>query len=303
MLQFEPRLALLINHMSLGKFWRLSAPCTKWANRSMSKKAVKNKYKNTCKTFSITLGTEQDPNKCEVRLFTIISLLCLLFHMGDSDDRVEEQKVYCYYMAIHHVSRESTEHREGSPRPKRDIIPSLRKCVLRFQSLSSLYIWLQPLATSTFPPCGQEGDHTLLRLQKAPFQRRELCRQSWDHRCPKPSTSSSLDTPWSPSSMLLSLQGTVPRLFHKPTWPLGLSQLQAPQPAWLKQKHHRTLSSTSAKMQGDQLSLTWSLLGRAHGGVVVFGGWSDRRVLFGRAINSRDSFSFTVCYGDWSLLS
>lgn len=169
MLQFEPRLALLINHMSLGKFWRLSAPCTKWANRSMSKKAVKNKYKNTCKTFSITLGTEQDPNKCEVRLFTIISLLCLLFHMGDSDDRVEEQKVYCYYMAIHHVSRESTEHREGSP-PNRDIIPSLRKCFLRFQSLSSLYIWLQPLATSTSHHVGKRVIILCRGCSKLPFR-------------------------------------------------------------------------------------------------------------------------------------
>lgn len=35
---------------------------------------------------------------------------------------------------------------------------------------------------------------------------------------------------------------------------------------------------------------------------MVFGGRSDRRVLFGGGIDSRDRFSFTVCYGDWSLL-
>lgn len=36
---------------------------------------------------------------------------------------------------------------------------------------------------------------------------------------------------------------------------------------------------------------------------MVFGGRSDRCVLFGGGIDSRDHFSFTVCYGDWSLLS
>lgn len=61
--------------------------------------------------FSITLGTAQDPNKSEVILFIIISLLCLLFHMGYSKDQIKEQKLYYYHMATHHISRESTEHR------------------------------------------------------------------------------------------------------------------------------------------------------------------------------------------------
>ena len=39
---------------------------------------------------SITLGTQQDPHTCEVTLFIVIPLFCLLFHMGYSDDQVEE---------------------------------------------------------------------------------------------------------------------------------------------------------------------------------------------------------------------
>lgn len=39
---------------------------------------------------SITLGTQKDPHTCEVTLFIVIPLFCLLFHMGYSDDQVEE---------------------------------------------------------------------------------------------------------------------------------------------------------------------------------------------------------------------
>lgn len=78
---------------------------------------------------------------------------------------------------------------------------------------------------------------------------------------------------------------------------------QAPRHAPSEQRHYRNLSPVAAKTQSHQFALTWSRLGRTHRGIVVFGGRSDWRVLFGGGIDSRDCFSFTVCYGDWSLLS
>lgn len=41
---------------------------------------------------SITLGTQQDPHTCEVILFIIVPLFCLLFHTGYSDGQVEEHQ-------------------------------------------------------------------------------------------------------------------------------------------------------------------------------------------------------------------
>lgn len=98
-------------------------------------------------------------------------------------------------------------------------------------------------------------------------------------------------------SSTITFQGKVPS-------PAGRSSLHStPQSGPPEKKNHWNLPTISAKILGDQHTLTWSLLGCTHRGVVVFGGGSDRRVIFGRGINSRDSFSFTVCYRDRSLLS
>lgn len=61
--------------------------------------------------FSITLGTAQDPNKSEVISFIIISLLCLLFHMGYNKDQVKSKRyiTITWQLIIYPENPQSTE--------------------------------------------------------------------------------------------------------------------------------------------------------------------------------------------------
>lgn len=57
---------------------------------------------------SITLGTQQDPHTCEVILFIVIPLFCLLFHTGYSDDQVEEPSILLLHSNSYIQSPQST---------------------------------------------------------------------------------------------------------------------------------------------------------------------------------------------------
>lgn len=110
-----------------------------------------------------------------------------------------------------------------------DVIPTHRKCFLRFQQLSSL--WLQPLLVKYLP------SHHVGKTVTIPYP--QGCRkflsgkritQTQDPRGPK---QSALLQPRhslaAVSHTTLSPGGTVPRLFHKPTTS-GLHNL----PGWSK---------------------------------------------------------------------
>lgn len=138
---------------------------------------------------------------------------------------------------------------------------------------------------------------------KLPFTQKNYASHSLHHKCPK-------------STVCLRGTHIGGNLYHDSPFPGDSPQTLSQIHLSIRESHGTgsmtfateaatspNFSIASSKIPGGQLTLTWSWLGRAHRGVVVFGGWSDWCVLFGGGIDSWDRFSFTVCYGDWSLLS
>lgn len=117
---------------------------------------------------SITHGTQQDSHTCEVILFIVIPLFCLLFHMGYSEDQVEEhQHVAITQQLIYPENPQSTG--KGYPKHRRNPYP--QEMLFEIPTVEQSLIAATSCQISAFPPRGQDSDYTLPpRLPQVPFR-------------------------------------------------------------------------------------------------------------------------------------